>query len=151
MAGMDQNEMVAELNEIFRTSSDRAKLLQSDNIYHILNYGAIRLMKNDLMGAKEFYDQVISMDPVWSAFAHYNRAYCTLKIKNDGYIRSAIADLKNAVNKLEAYKEKVLLSDIYIIYIIIYILLSDIFSSAAKTEWDDGTVGWNNISKHCHN
>ena len=74
---------------------------ESENIYHLLKFGAIRLMKGDYKEATQFYDKVIRMDPAWSAFAHYNRAYCTLQLKGDDYIRSAIDDLKVALCTLE--------------------------------------------------
>ena len=129
------DEMVAELSEIIRVSSDRAKKLQSDNIYHLLNFGAIRLTRSDYVGAKRFYDQVVCMDPVWSLFSHYNRAYCTLNMKNDGYIQSAIVDLKSALSKLEAYRAEV--------------LSSYIFSATAIQEWDiNQTADLNILSKH---
>ena len=54
-------------------------------------------MKKNFEGASKFYDRVISMDPDWSAFAHYNRAYCTIHIKGDGYVRRAIDDLRAAL------------------------------------------------------
>ena len=53
------------------------------------------------------------MDPDWSAFAHYNRSYCTIQIKGDGYIRRAIDDLKATLRKLGTYKKMCLFSEIY--------------------------------------
>ena len=97
-------EMVRELRRILGDCSQRAEEFKSDNIYHILKFGAVRLMKNDFEGASEFYDQVIRIDPAWSAFAHYNRAYCSIQMKGDGFIRRAIDDLKAASSKLETYK-----------------------------------------------
>ena len=54
------------------------------------------------------------MDPDWSAFAHYNRAYCTIQIKGDGYIRRAIDDLRAALRELETYKQNSLNSEMYV-------------------------------------
>ena len=54
------------------------------------------------------------MDPAWSAFAHYNRAYCTIQMKGDGYIRRAIDDLKATLCKLENYKKIFLFSEIHV-------------------------------------
>ena len=71
-------------------------------------------MKGDFEGAAKFYDQVIRMDPVWSAFAHYNRAYCTLQMKGGGYIRRAIDDLTEALCKLEANKKQNMLFEVSI-------------------------------------
>ena len=45
------------------------------------------------------------MDLDWSAFAHYNRAYCTIQRKGHDYIRRAIDDLNAALCKLETYKQ----------------------------------------------
>ena len=101
-------EMIPEMSQMLRDCSKRARAFESDNIYHIMKFGAVRLMKGDFPEATEFYDQVIRMDPDWSAFAHYNRAYCTLQIKGDGYIRRAIDDLEDTIHKLEAYKNKCL-------------------------------------------
>ena len=63
-------------------------------------------MKDDFKGASELYDRVIHMDPTWSAFAHYYRAYCTILLKDNGYIRRAIDDLKAALSKFQAYKKR---------------------------------------------
>ena len=71
-------------------------------------------MKGDFEGASKFYDRVIRMDPAWSAFAHYNRAYCTIQMKGEGYIRRAIDDLKTTFSKLETYKKNCLFSEIHI-------------------------------------
>ena len=86
---------------------------KSDNIYHILKFGAVRLMTGDFEGASKLYAQVIHLDSAWSAFAHYNRAYCTIQTKGDDYIKSAIHDLRDALRKLEAHKETCLFSEIY--------------------------------------
>ena len=67
-----------ELHPNIEDCSGRAKRFESDNIYHILKFGGVRLIKGDFESATKFYDQVIRMDPAWSAFAHYNIAYCTL-------------------------------------------------------------------------
>ena len=67
-------------------------------------------MRGDFEGATPFYDQVILEDPAWSAFAHYNRAYCTIQLKGDGYIRRAIDDLKATLCRLEIHKHEVLFS-----------------------------------------
>ena len=80
-SGSNIDEMVQELHKFIEDCSKRAKQFESDNIYHIMEFGAIRLMKGDFEGATKFYDQVIRMDPEWSAFAHYNRAYCTIQRK----------------------------------------------------------------------
>ena len=69
-------------------------------------------MKDDFERATLIYDQVIRMDPEWSAFAHYNRAYCTIQMKGDGYIRRAIDDLNATLSKLESYKNNCLFSEI---------------------------------------
>ena len=106
-------DMSQELCQIMNDCSKRANELKSDNIYHILKFGAVRLMKGDFKEASEFYDRVISMDPAWSAFAHYNRAYCTLQIKGDGYIRRAIDDLNAAIRTLEKYNTNCLFSEIF--------------------------------------
>ena len=79
-----------------------------------MEFGSVRLLRDDFKGASEFYDKVIEMDPAWSAFAHYNRAYCTIHIKGDGYIRRAINDLRAALCKLETYKQNSLCSDIHV-------------------------------------
>ena len=94
-------DLIGELRQNIEICSNSAKRFESGNIYHIMKFGAVRLMKKDFEGASKFYDRVISMDPDWSAFAHYNRAYCTIHIKSDGYIRSAIDDLKVALCKME--------------------------------------------------
>ena len=93
-SGSHIDEMVQELHNIMEDCSKQATKFESDNIYHIMEFGAIRLMKGDFEGATKFYDQVIRMDPDWSAFAHYNRAFCTIQMKSDEYIRRAIDDLK---------------------------------------------------------
>ena len=114
--GMDQDLNQKNLNEELRNiivdCSKRAKHFESDNIYHLLKFGAVRLKVCDYKRATEFYDRVISMDLAWSAFAHYNRAYCTMQLKGDGHIRRAIKDLKDAQRKLENYRMNSLLSEI---------------------------------------
>ena len=104
-SGSNIVEVVQELRQIIDDCSKRAKRFESDNIYHIMEFGAVRLMKGDFEGASKFYDKVIRMDPAWSAFAHYNRAYCAIQMKGDGYIRRAIDDLKGTLCKLETYKK----------------------------------------------
>ena len=71
------------------------------------------MMKGDFEGATKFYDQVIRRDEAWSAFAHYNRAYCTIQLKGDGYIRRAIDDLENTLSKVKKYRTNVLFSEIF--------------------------------------
>ena len=105
-------EMVQELHRILEDCSRRIKTFDFDNIYYILKFGAVRLMKDAFEGAAEFYDRVIRKDPDWSAFAHYNRAYCTIQMKSDGYIQHAIDDLNAALCKLEKYKTNCLFSQI---------------------------------------
>ena len=87
------DEMVKDLREIIEECSKQASRFDFDNIYHLMQFGAVRLMKGDFEGATSFYDGVIRKDPAWSAFAHYNRAYCTIHLKGDGYIRRVIDDL----------------------------------------------------------
>ena len=91
---MEHADLMEELRKKITDCSHRAKRFESDNIYSILKFGGVRLMKGDFEEATKFYDRVIRMDPEWSAFAHYNRAYCTIQMKGDGYIRRAIDDLK---------------------------------------------------------
>ena len=105
-------EMVQELRRIIGDCSERAKQFESDNLYHILKFGAVRLLKGDFGEATKFYDRVIRMDPEWSAFAHYNRAYCTIQVKGDGYIQRAINDLNAAFCNLEKYKTNCLFYEI---------------------------------------
>ena len=107
------DEIVHKLRRVLEDCSEKAKQFESDNIYHILKFGAVRLMKDDFEGAIEFYDRVIRMDPAWSAFAHYNGAYCMIQLKGDGYIRRAIDDLNAALCKLETYTAILLFSDIH--------------------------------------
>ena len=103
-----------ELRKRIEDCSKQAKRFKSDNIYHFLKFGGVRLEKGDFRGASECYDQAIRMDPAWSAFAHYNRAYCTIQLKDDGYIKRAIDDLEAALCKLIKYKSKSLFSEIFI-------------------------------------
>ena len=93
--------------------SERARRFDSDNIYHLMKFGAVRLMKGDFEGATRFYDQVILKDPAWSAFAQYNRAYCTIQTKREGYIIRAIDDLKATLHKLETYKQTFVFSKVH--------------------------------------
>ena len=79
---LNQNNLKEELRNIIVDCSKRAKHFESDNIYHLLRFGAVRLNACDYKRATEFCDRVIRMEPAWSAFAHYNRAYCT--IQNEG-------------------------------------------------------------------
>ena len=108
--GVNHPDLMEELRQKIKDCSDRAKQYTSVNIYHIFEFGEIRLLNYDYAGASKFYDQVVRMDPAWSAFAHYNRAYCTIQMKSDGYIRRAIDDLNGALCKLEIIKEQHLLS-----------------------------------------
>ena len=110
-----QVKMVLELRHDLQNCSEKARQLESDNIYHILKCGAVRLQNDDFEEAITFYDRVIHVDPTWSAFAHYNRAYCTLKrnIKKDGYVRHAIDDLNATRHKLETFKWTSLFSEIH--------------------------------------
>ena len=98
---LNHNNLMEELRKLIEDSSNRAKRLESENIYHFLKFGAVRLLKGEYKEATPFYDRVIKMDPVWSAFAYYDRAYCTIQLMGDGYIRSAIDDLKAALCKLK--------------------------------------------------
>ena len=109
---LNQENLKEELRYIIVDCSERAKHFESDNIYHLLKFGAVRLKVCDYKRATEFYDRVISMDLAWSAFAHYNRAYCTIQLKDDGHIERAIKDLKEAQRKLENYGKKSLFSEI---------------------------------------
>ena len=108
-------DLMEELHRNIEDCSNQAKRFKSDNIYHIMEFGAVRLMKKDFERATKFYDLVIDMDPVWSAFAHYNRAYCTLQMKGDSYIRRANDDLETTLSKLEVIKKQPLFSEIHII------------------------------------
>ena len=109
---LNSKNLKEELRNIPVDFSNRAKHFESDNIYHILKFGAVRLKACDYKRATEFYDRVIRMDPAWSAFAHYNRAYCTIQLKGDGYIKRAINDLKETQRKLENYGKKSLFFEI---------------------------------------
>ena len=103
-------EIVQELRQILEDCSKRSTNFDFDSIYHILKFGSVRLTKDAFKEAAEFYDRVIRKDPDWSAFAHYNRAYCTIQMKGDGYIQHAIDDLLAALRKFEKYKTNCLLS-----------------------------------------
>ena len=103
-----------ELRQIVKDCSERAKRFESENIYQLLKFGAVRLLKGDFERATEFFDRVVSMDPAWSAFAHYNRAYCTIQLKGDGYIRRAVDDLEAASCKLNKYAKKIFFSEIFV-------------------------------------
>ena len=98
-------ELVQDLRQIIEDCSEQATRFDSDNIYHLMKFGGVRLMRGDFEGATKFYDQMILKDPAWSAFAHYNRAYCTIHMKGDGYIGRVIDDLKATLRKLETYKQ----------------------------------------------
>ena len=104
-----------------RTSTDRSQIVLIERkgwnliiFISILKFGGVRMMKGDFEGATKFYDRVIRMDPDWSAFAHYNRAYCTIQMKGEGYIRRAIDDLKATSYKLETYQSSVWFSEIHV-------------------------------------
>ena len=109
---MDPADLMEELRRKITDCSCRAKQFESDNIYSILKFGAVKLMKGDFEEATKFYDQVIRMDPDWSAFAHYNRAYCTIQMKGDNCIRRAIDDLNATLHTLETYKTSFWFSEI---------------------------------------
>ena len=111
---MEHTDLIEELRRKITDCSYRAKRFESDNIYSILKFGAVRLMKGDFEEATKFYDRVIRMDPEWSAFAHYNRAYCTIHIEGDGYIRRAIDELKATLHTLETYKTSFWFSEIHV-------------------------------------
>ena len=111
---LNNEYLIQELGRNIEVCSDQAKHFVSDNIYNILKFGEVRLMKGDFEGASRFYGRVIDMDPAWSAFAHYNRAYCTIQMKGDGYIAHAISDLKATLCRFQAYKKNTLFSDICI-------------------------------------
>ena len=111
---LNQNALIEELRKIIEDCSERAKRFESENIYHLLKFGEVRLLKGDFKGATKFYDQVILKDPAWSAFAHYNKAYCTIQMKEDGYIKRAIDDLKAVICKLLKYKKKCVFTDIFV-------------------------------------
>ena len=115
MHGYRRDEMVQDLQQIMKECSELARSFDSDNIYHLLKFGAVRLMKRDFEGATNFYDRVILKDPAWSAFAHYNRAYCTIQMKSDRYIRRAIDDLTSTLRNLEMYKSTFLFSKVHAI------------------------------------
>ena len=109
----DRHPTKEELGQHLENCSIHAKGLESDNIYHLLNFGAIRLMKGEFEKAIEFYDRVIQKDPDWSAFACYNKAYCWLQMMGEGYIRRAIDDLKDARCKFKIYEWTSLFSEIH--------------------------------------
>ena len=111
---LNDADLIEELRRNIEECSIRTKRFESDNIFHIMKFGACRMMNGDFKGASKFYDQVIRMDPAWSAFAHYNRAYCTIQMKGDGYIRSAIDDLKATLCQLEIHNKRCLFSEIYV-------------------------------------
>ena len=98
-------KMVQDLRQIIGECSRRAARFDSENIYILMRFGAVRLTKGDFKEATSFYDQVIRLDPVWSAFVHYSRTYCTIQLKGDGCIRRAIDDLKAIIRKLEIHKK----------------------------------------------
>lgn len=53
--------------------------------------------------ALEYYDASIAEEPKYAAIAHYNRAYCTINMMNEGYIADAIRDLEAADKCLNPY------------------------------------------------
>ena len=111
--GSNQDEMLQDLRQIIEDCSQQARRFDSDNIYHLMKFGAVRLMKDDFEGANKFYDLVILKDPAWSAFAHNNRAYCTINMKGNGNIRRAIDDLKATLHELETYKKTFVFSKVH--------------------------------------
>ena len=112
---LKRSNSMEELRKLIGDCSKQAKLFESENIYHLLKFGAVRLMKDDFKGATGIYNQVITMDPTWSAFAHYYRAYCTLQMKDDGYIRRAIDDLNSSLCEVQNYKQKCLFTEIHVL------------------------------------
>ena len=105
------DEMVQDLRESIKECSKQANRFDSHNIYHFMKFGAVRLMKGDFEEATLFHDQMILKDPAWSAFAHYNRAYCTMHLKGAGYIRRAIDDLKATLCRMKIHKHVRLFSN----------------------------------------
>ena len=71
------------------------------------------MMEGEFEKATEFYDQVIENDRDWSAIAHYNKAYCTLQLKESDCIQHAIEDLEDAHCKFENYERSTLFSGIH--------------------------------------
>ena len=58
---LNQDDLMEELRRNIEVCSNRAKRFESDNIYHIMKFGSVRLMKNDFKGASEFYNKVIDI------------------------------------------------------------------------------------------
>ena len=58
---LNQKNLKEELRNIIVGCSKRAKHFESDNIYHLLKFGAVRLEACDYKRATEFYDRVIRM------------------------------------------------------------------------------------------
>ena len=104
---------VDELHQHIETCSERAKHFTSENIYHLLKFGAVRMMKEEYERATAFFDQVIKQDRYWSAFAFYSKAYCTLQVKRNDYIKLAIDDLEEAHCKFEIYERTTLFPEIH--------------------------------------
>ena len=76
------------------------------NFYYFIKFGNQLLMTNDkdsLEKACQYYNMSIDKEPTYSAFAYYNRAYCTICLRKSGYMDKAIEDLKNAKKRLLTY------------------------------------------------
>ena len=66
--GSNLGEMVQDIRRIVEDCSQQAIRFDSDNIYHLMKLGVVRLIKGDFEGAIKFFDGVIFKDPAWSAF-----------------------------------------------------------------------------------
>ena len=113
------------LLESFSVSVNRTEHKKSENIYHLLNYGTYELMKGNFIEAQIFFNEIIKGDLAWSAFAYYYKAYCTIKLRGDGYIRIAIADLNTALEKLRSNKEITLCTETFVYSSFIEMLSAD--------------------------
>ena len=86
------------------------------NFYHLLNCASLHMLSAQYEEAIKVYEIVIKDFDVWSAFAHFNRAYCTLKLCfNEIYVHNAVEDLKNAKNKLASYKTEMLCTQLSVL------------------------------------
>ena len=90
------------------------------NFYHYFNYANISDNDdfNPIIYRKKMklLDKIINSHKIWSAFAHYNRAYHILTCQeNSDYISMATNDLLEAQKKLSIYKNEVLYTYICII------------------------------------
>ena len=102
-----------ELSQVIKTCSEEEEHFVCDNIYHLLKFGAVKMMHEDYKKANECFDKVIKQDRNWSAFAYYNRAYCTIQMKGGDNIQRAIGDLKEARCKFEILERMTLFSGIH--------------------------------------